>query len=947
MELTVEEALQSGVAAHKEGKLKEAENFYRAILKAQHSHPDANHNLGIIAVSVNQPEAALPLLKTALEANPNKTQYWVSFVDALIKADQSENARRIIKQGQDRGLPDEVFRDLVVRLRTDSSEPRDDQSESDRFAGIVELREAGKFQKAKDELEKFIESNPEDPEAISLLSQLLLLNNETPEAEEKIVKAASINPELPSVLRNYARLLLKQARPEEALRKAQRAYEKSTDDLESGVVLAACLGASQRDEEALPLIEKAIERRPDYAEAIANRALIRLRRGEIAGAIADAELVVSIKPHLAQIWWLLGSLRYQSKDLPGAIEALENAHSHEPKNVEYLVTLGNFLRQEDKTDESIVYLEKAVEMAPNNANAWSNLGAALYEKKRVGEAKAAFEKSLALDPDSAEVSSNLGALAKDIGDLEGALRHFEKALSIKPDLIGVLNNMGVTLRQMGNLQEAEKYYRRAIELSPESAMTYSNLGSTLRYMNRLVDALEYYDKALELDSNLASALQGKAHVLALLANYKDVVTLHNKCLDNVDRHMLSRNWEGRLYNWIYHPDLSPEEICEEHKKWGSQYASLGQENFPDHDRAPIRRLRVGYVSPDFRGHTCRFYYEPLFSSHNSEKIELFAYSSVLHADEHTTRLKSYFDGWRDIRRISDKEAAEVIRKDKIDILVDGCGHMKDTRLGIFTLKPAPIQVTWLGAAWTTGLPQMDYVLFDRYMAPEGTAASERIVHLPGTWAAFRPSEKAKQSEIKPLPALRNGHITFGYTGRSERLNYKVFSVWGRILKELPQAILVLDYKSFVNSRNQAYFISLMEKSGVDISRVVMRNSVDIFDGLGSIDILLDSFPHSGGTMLFDALWMGIPAVTLATSRPVGRIGTSLMNNLGLPEWVGISEQEYIDKAVTFAQDTSKLSELRRSLRKRMEASPVMDELSFAKGVEEAYQNMWQKWIAEN
>jgi predicted O-linked N-acetylglucosamine transferase (SPINDLY family) len=405
-------------------------------------------------------------------------------------------------------------------------------------------------------------------------------------------------------------------------------------------------------------------------------------------------------------------------------------------------------------------------------------------------------------------------------------------------------------------------------------------------------------------------------------------------------------WGPRLYFFIYHPDLSAQEICEEHIKWGDLQPKVEHAGFKEHDRTLTRKLRVGYVSPDFRSHTCRFYFEPLFANFDHSRIELYAYSNVLREDEHTQRFKGYFHAWRDIRGVSDADAAQVIRQDGIDILVDGCGHMASTRLGVFVHKPAPIQVTWLGSAWTTGLKQMDYAVFDPYMAPQGTHTSEEIARLPRTWAAFRPGEKALKATLRPLPALHNGHITFGYSGRTERLNYKVFNTWGRILKRLPSAHLVLDYKVFSDPLTHEYYQKFLAQHGIDTTRVVMRNSENIFDGLGDIDILLDSFPHSGGTMLFDAIWMGVPALTLASPRPVGRIGTSLMTNLGLPEWVAQDEQEYEDKAVSFAQDITSLASLRSGMRARMQASPVMDEKGFARDMENAFETMWQRWCKE-
>jgi len=333
----------------------------------------------------------------------------------------------------------------------------------------------------------------------------------------------------------------------------------------------------------------------------------------------------------------------------------------------------------------------------------------------------------------------------------------------------------------------------------------------------------------------------------------------------------------------------------------------------------------------------------LFANHDHSQIEIFAYSNVSVEDEHTQRMKGYFDHWRSIKGLSDQQASDLIVQDCIDILVDACGHMAGTRLGVFVYRPAPIQVTWLGAAWTTGLPQMDYAVFDPYMAPAGTCTSEKIVHLPRTWAAFRPGELAQNSAVKPLPALSNREITFGYSGRTERLNYKVFSVWSKILQRLPTARLILDYKAFGDPLTQEYYREFLARHGLDVTRVVMRSSDNIFEALGDVDILLDSFPHSGGTMLFDAVWMGVPVLTLASRPPVGRIGTSLMRNLGLPEWVAQDEQDYENKAISMAQNVTYLANLRSEMRARMQASAVMDEIGFARDMEQAYRNMWQQW----
>jgi len=951
MELTIEQALQQAIEAHKAGKLQEAEGLYRAILQTQPNHSDANHNLGVLAVSVGKSETALPLYKTALEANPKQGQFWISYIDALINAKQLDNARNVLEQGKKLGLAGERIDLLETQINASHANLDFRKLEDSELTPAIEFREAGKYSEAEDWLNRFLVHNSSHAEALSLLAHVFMLNKKMEKAATVLSKAILINSDLPSVQRNQARLLLAQSKPIEALTKAQSGYQQSLEDPESWVVLAACLGANQKDQEALPLIEKALNARPSYAEAFGNRALIRLRGKDITGAIKDIEAALTLKPHLASLWGLLGSLRKQDNNLSGAIEALENAHRQEPTNVAYTVELGDLLRQGERVTEAISFLEDATNIAPENANAWTNLGVVFQQEGRIDEAKKAYEKALAINSISPEISNNLGVMAYQAKDWMLALQYFEQALKLKQDFADAQYNLGTTLVELDRFVDAEASFLKALALKPNFADTLSNFGNLLKLMHRYVDALALISKAWALDRTSGCTLQSHSTILAYMSNYKDVSKLSEEALRHAQTSVAKKNeisiiWEGRLYIWIYHPYLSDQEICAEHIKWGSQYAKFGQEGFADHDRSPDRRIRIGYVSPDFRGHNCRFYYEPLFSSHDHTRFELFAYSNVVREDEITERMKPYFDEWRNILGLSDEAVAQMIRKDKIDILVDGCGHMKGTRLTVFAHKPAPIQVTWQGSSWTTGLPQMDYVLYDTYTAPKGAVASEQIVRLPRTWSAFRPGEKGMQSEVKQAPAVRNGYVTFGYTGRTERLNDGVFHAWGRILKRLPQARLVLDFKPFNDPKTQSYYRKFLEEQGVDTTRVVMRSSENIFEGLGDIDILLDSFPHNGGTMLFDALWMGVPAVTLASSRPVGRIGMSLMSNLGLPEWAAQSEQAYEDKAVAFAQDIATLVSLRGTMRVRMQSSPVMDEAGFARDVESAFKNMWHKWCSE-
>jgi tetratricopeptide (TPR) repeat protein len=525
MELTIDQALQQAVDAHRMGKLQDAERLYRAILQAKPQHPDANHNLGVLAVSVNKAEAALPLFKTALEANPSSGQFWLSYIDALIREKQFTNARDLLSQGKKAGLAGEKVDALEAQIAQLGDDLPGDEPKTNKLSTAIELREEGKYQEVQEWLNSFLDVEPSDAEAWSLLSQVYLLDKRDVDAEEALTKAISINPTLPSVYRNQARLLLKKSKPIEALEAAKIAYDRSNENPESWLVLASCLGANQKDQEALLLIERALKAKPDYAEAFGNRALVQLRAKNITSAAEDLEKAVSLKPHLVQLWALLGSLRYQNKNLSGAIEALKKAYELEPTHVNYMVALGDFLRQDNQVAQAIAILEEATKLAPENANAWINLGTALQQDKNIAGTKLAYQKALAINPKSAEISNNLGAIAKDAGDWASACKYFEQATTIKPDFTEAYSNLGSSLRELGRLEDAETSYKKAVAIKPEFAEAHSNLGSTLLELGRLEEASTSYKKAIAINSDLRLAGYGLGRILLKKKQHKDGLKL--------------------------------------------------------------------------------------------------------------------------------------------------------------------------------------------------------------------------------------------------------------------------------------------------------------------------------------------------------------------------------------------------------------------------------------
>ncbi|MDC0222216.1 tetratricopeptide repeat protein [Gammaproteobacteria bacterium] len=531
MELTIDQALQRGVSAHKAGKLQEAEHFYRSILESQANHPDANHNLGVLAVSVNKAESAFPLFETALEANPKIEQFWLSYIEALIKENLLDKAKAILERGKKMGLAGKKVDVIEKQLSASVVNLENKNLIFDELTPAIKLREVGKYQEAKEWLHRFVESRPNHAEAFSLLCHVLLLHRNDVAAERALIKASSIDSELVSIYRNQARLLLKQSKPGDALESAKIGYEKSVNDPESKIILATCLLANQRAQEALDLTQTVLLSNPNYAEAHATRALIRLQLDDIAGAIADANMAVSLKAHLDQVWRLLGSLHYKNKNLDGAIKAMEKAQELEPEDINYMANLGGVLREAKRISEAISILERAAELDPKNISIWTNLGATFQQDENISKAKAAYGKALAINPKSSRISNNLGIIAKDDRDWVSALGYFEDALEVDPDYAEAYSNLGVTLHELGRLDDAEASYQQAIALKFDLADVHYNLGVTLAELGKSDEAEVSYRQAITLEPNFAGAHSNLGNLLMALDRLDEAAVSYEEAID--------------------------------------------------------------------------------------------------------------------------------------------------------------------------------------------------------------------------------------------------------------------------------------------------------------------------------------------------------------------------------------------------------------------------------
>jgi predicted O-linked N-acetylglucosamine transferase (SPINDLY family) len=400
-----------------------------------------------------------------------------------------------------------------------------------------------------------------------------------------------------------------------------------------------------------------------------------------------------------------------------------------------------------------------------------------------------------------------------------------------------------------------------------------------------------------------------------------------------------------LFCLNYHPDLSAEEIYRAYQEYDALFGIPLRPAWRVHgnDKNPNRRLRIGYVSPDFRKHSCSFFLEPLLMQHDKNQVEVYAYAELKIEDDMTSCYRRYVEHWTPTIGMSDEALAERIRSDGIDILVELAGHTVGNRLRTFALKPAPVSLSWMGYGYSTGLSAIDYYLTDEACVPVGSEGlfAEQPWRIANPASAYRPS--SGMGEVNGLPAQQQGYITFGTLTRSVRVNHRTIRVWSEILKAVPNSRLVLDSFNFKGAAMQERMAARFAEHGVSRERLELGYHSPPWDVLRGIDIGLDCFPHNSGTTLFESLYMGVPFITLAGRPSVGRLGGSILQGIGHPEWIAESEDDYVDKAVELASDLNRLAIIRATLRSVMEQSPLRDEAGFARKVEAAYREMWMRW----
>lgn len=569
------------------------------------------------------------------------------------------------------------------------------------------------------------------------------------------------------------------------------------------------------------------------------------------------------------------------------------------------------LLQSGKHAESEKQAQALLASAPDSAKAWKVMGVLLHALKK--DAIPALSKAVELAPDDAEAYYNLGNALKELGRFDDAVANYLRALAIKPDYAEAYGVMGAALTALGQLDAALASLRLAQQFKPDYAEAYNDLGNALQGLGLIDEAVLSYRRALDIKPDFHLA-------------YSNI-----------------------LFTLNYHPDLSAEEIYRTYQEYDAIFGIPLRSTWRPHtnDKSPNRRLRIGYVSPDFRKHSLDSFLQPLLSGHDKAQVEVYAYAGLNKEDEVTAAYKEHVEHWIPTKGMGDEALAERIRTDGIDVLVDLAGHTADNRLSVFARKPAPVSVSTMGFGYTTGLSAIDYFLIDAAAVPQGSdhLFSEQIWRLPTPAFPYGPAPG--MGEVGDLPALQRGYVTFGTLSRSVRINHRTIRVWAALLNTVPDSRLVIDSLNFKDPVMQEKLTEKFSAYGINPERLEIGFHTPPWDVLRSIDISLDCFPHNSGTTLIESLHMGVPFITLAGRPSVGQLGACILRGIGHPELIAASEAEYVEKAAQLANNLTRLTNYRSTLRSEIERSVVFVETSFVRKLEDAYRQMWQRWCTEN
>ena len=735
------------------------------------------------------------------------------------------------------------------------------------------------------------------------------------EGERAYRKALSLNDRIPDVWTNLGLCLLRREKYEESEEALMRALQLDPSFMTALYGLARLTDKLDRLAEAQNFYAQAMRAGFDAVDCLTRLVGVCQRLDDAPQTVIYLEQLIALTPddpnaynNLALAWEDLG-------EREKACGAVNKALELEPLHLEALCTKAAFLNGEGDFEGSIRASKKALFADRNCEIAHNNLGASYRSTARFEEAAKAYRSALAINPDRAECHNNLALVLQHLGDVGGMEEHFQRAVELRPDYAAAYSNYGSALIQEGRLSLARQLLEKALEVDPECMAAWGNQGRLLYELGEAEACVGSYERCLELDPMCSLAL------MALPATQ------------------------------VARDDISDAELFARHRSMAESLESSIEAcslDLPSYAKGQGGKIRLGFVSADFRVHSVAFFLLPLLRHLDRTRFEVYCYSGVARPDGVTKEFEGLADGWRAAVDMPDERVAETILRDRIDILVDLSGCTSGNRMKVFARKPAPVQATWLGYAHSTGLSRMDYRIVDQNTDPEGmTLNSEELYRLPDCFLVYSPAQGCP--DVAPPPSLAGKPFTFGSFNNITKLNRASVGLFSKALKAVEGSRLILKSHQIRDDAIQERVLGMFEAEGIERSRVQLLPRVSsVLEHLAlysQMDVALDTLPYNGTTTTCEALWMGVPVLTLAGARHAARVGCSLLKTIGAEELVAASEEDFVALARQLASDPARLAALRGQLRERVKRSPLHDEKAFAAKMGAAFEDMWRRFEA--
>jgi protein O-GlcNAc transferase len=799
----------------------------------------------------------------------------------------------------------------------------------------------GQIADAKRLYASLLSLDPANPAAIGNLAIIAAQEGDLAGAERLFRQEITLRPNDPAGFNNLGSVLQQQARWADAIAAHRRAIKLRPNYAEAHLALGNALKQQGHFDEALAVFRSAIAVKRDYAEAHNNIGVLFQSQGRLDEAASAYREAVALRPNYAEAHFNLGVALHQKNELDAAAAAYRRVISIHPAIAEAHNNLGTVLKDQGLFDEAMAAFGGAIRLRADYAEAFYNRASLLQQKARLDDALAAYGRAIALRGDYDDAINNTGIVLQELGRASEAVDLYRRLLQRVPAHAEARNNLGTALLAVGRPDEARAAFEQALALRPDFPEACTNLGNAWRELGRLTEAIDAYRDALHLRPDHADAFSQLAYHRAQVCDWDGLEADQDKLLD-----MVRRGARVPPFYLLSTPASAADQLrCAE--SWIAPIKPPRQAIF---DHVPVvrgERLRLGYLSGDFHQHATAQLICGLFELHDRDRFEVLAYSYG--PDDHSpmrARLVAAFDRFVDIRDRSHRDAAGLIREDKVDILVDLKGYTHDARPAISAYRPAPVQVSYLGYPATMGADFIDYIVVDPVVVPDKQQAffAEKLVHLPGSYQVnARGRYEAGPATTRQDWGLPDGAVVFCCFNNSYKLSPAFFDIWMGLLSAMSGSVLWL---LEANARVKGNLRAEAGKRGVDPARLIFAPIVPSaahIERHRHADLFLDTLPCNAHTTASDALWAGLPVLTCSGDTFAGRVAGSLLTAMGMTDLITGSLDQYRQTALALAGDPQRLVALRRKLQDDRDASALFDVRQLTGNIEAAYARMWQTW----